>query len=53
MEVFEITLSSAYISEGENFTLITCESMAAEAMRSASILKDEYNLETRILNIML
>ena len=48
---FETKLSSGYISEKENLTLIACGPMIAEAMRAAYILKEEYNLESRILNI--
>jgi len=48
---FETKLSSDYTSEGEDLTLIACGPMVAEAMRAAYILKEEYNLETRILNI--
>jgi len=51
IEAFEIKLSSDYTSEGEDLTLIACGPMVAEAMRAAYILKEEYNLETRILNI--
>jgi transketolase len=48
---FETKLSSDYVSEREDLTLITCGPMVAEAMRAAYILKEEYNLESRILNI--
>jgi len=51
IEAFEIKLSSDYTSEGEDLTLIACGPMVAEAMRAAYILKEEYNLESRILNI--
>jgi len=51
ISAFEIKLSSDYSSEGEDLTLIACGPMGAEAMRAAYILKEEYNLETRILNI--
>jgi len=51
IEAFETKLSSDYISEKEDLTLIACGPMVAEAMRAAYILKEEYNLETRILNI--
>jgi len=51
LEAFEIKLSTAYSSEGEDLTLIACGPMVAEAMRAAYILKEEYNLEARILNI--
>ena len=50
IEAFEIKLSSYYTSE-EDLTLIACGPMVAEAMRAAYILKGEYNLESRILNI--
>jgi transketolase len=51
IEAFEAKLSTDYISEEENLTLIACGPMVAEAMRAAYILKEEYNLESRILNI--
>lgn len=51
LEAFKIKLSSDYISEGEDLTLIACGPMVAEAMRAAYILKEEYNIESRILNI--
>jgi len=51
LEAFEIKLSSNYTSEVEDLTMIACGPMVAEAMRAAYILKEEYNLESRILNI--
>ena len=51
MEAFQTKLSSDYVSEREDLTLIACGPMVAEAMRAAYILKEEYNLESRILNI--
>ena len=51
IEAFQTKLSSDYTSEGEDLTLIACGPMVAEAMRAAYILKEEYNLESRILNI--
>jgi len=51
IEAFEIKLSSDYVSEKEDLTLIACGPMVAEAMRAAYILKEEYNMESRILNI--
>ena len=51
IEAFETKLSADYISEEENLTLIACGPMVAEAMRAAYILKEEYNIESRILNI--
>src|SRR4030065_12916 len=37
--------------EKEHVCIMACGPMVAEAMRAAYILKKEYNLETRILNI--
>jgi len=51
ISAFETVLSSDYTSEKEDLTLIACGPMVAEAMRAAYILKEEYNLESRILNI--
>jgi len=51
MEAFQTKLSPDYTSEREDLTLITCGPMVAEAMRAAYILKEKYNLESRILNI--
>jgi transketolase len=51
ISAFETKLSTDYTSEGEDLTLIACGPMVAEAMRAAYILKEEYNLESRILNI--
>jgi len=51
ISAFETKLSSDYISENEDLTLIACGPMVAEAMRAAYILKEEYNINTRILNI--
>jgi len=51
VDAFEIKLASDYPSEKEDVCIIACGPMVAEAMRAAYILKKEYNLETRILNI--
>ncbi|RLC39445.1 MAG: transketolase [Candidatus Nealsonbacteria bacterium] len=51
IEAFETKLSSDYNSENEDLTLIACGPMVAEAMRAAYILKEEYHIESRILNI--
>ena len=51
IKAFETKPSSGYISEKEDLTLIACGPMVAEAIRAAYILKEEYNLEARILNI--
>jgi transketolase len=51
IEAFQTKLSPDYVSEREDLTLIACGPMVAEAMRAAYILKEEYGLEIRILNI--
>jgi len=51
ISAFETKLSTDYQSEKEGLTIIACGPMVAEAMRAAYILKEEYNIKTRILNI--
>ena len=51
VDAFESKLASNYQSEKEDVCIIACGPMVAEAMRAAYILKEEYNLESRILNI--
>jgi len=51
ISTFETKLSTDYQSEKEDLTIIACGPMVAEAMRAAYILKEEYNIKTRILNI--
>jgi len=51
VDAFETKLSTEYQSENEDIAIIVCGPMVAEAMRAAYILKKEYNLETRIVNI--
>ncbi|MFC1898961.1 transketolase [Chloroflexota bacterium] len=48
---FEHTLASAYTNENEDIAIIACGPSVVEAMRAAWILKRDYNLETRVLNI--
>ena len=50
-EAFDITLSSDYKNEKEHISIVSCGPMVAEAMRAAWILKQEYGIETRIINI--
>jgi len=50
LEAFDTILSSDYVSENEDLTLVACGPIVAEAMRAAYILKEEYNIETRMLN---
>jgi len=51
ISAFETKLSTDYQSEKEDLTIIACGPMVAEAMRAAYILKEEFNIKTRILNI--
>lgn len=51
IDAFEWKLGSEYDSEGEEISIIACGPMLAEAMRAVYILKEEYGLEARIVNI--
>ncbi|KUK86366.1 MAG: Transketolase-like protein [candidate division TA06 bacterium 34_109] len=51
VDAFETKLSTDYQTEDEDIAIIACGPMVAEAMRAAYILKKEYNLETRVINI--
>ncbi len=51
VEAFETKLSTEYQNEKEDIAIIACGPMVAEAMRAAYILKKEYNLETRVINM--
>ncbi len=51
IEAFSTTLSTDYKSEGEDLSIIACGPMVPEAIRAAYILKEEHNIEVRIVNI--
>jgi len=51
IEAFETRLSTDYKSENEDLSIIACGPMVPEAMRAAYILKEEYGIETRILDV--
>jgi len=51
IEAFEHKLASDYENEAEDLTIVACGPMVPEAMRAAYILKKEYGLETRIVNL--
>lgn len=51
IDAFDIVLSTKYKNEKENICIVACGTMVAEAMRAAWILKQEYNIETRVVNI--
>jgi transketolase len=50
-DAFEIKLSTDYKSENEDLTIISCGPEAAEALRAAWILKTDYGVETRVVNM--
>jgi transketolase len=51
VDAFEIYLSTTYQNENEDICLVACGPMVAEAMRTAWIMKQEYHVETRIINM--
>jgi len=51
VDAFDIYLSTEYKSENEDLTIITCGILVPEAMRAAWILKEEFNVEARVLNV--
>ena len=51
MDAFETVLASNYKSENEDIAIIACGPMVPEAMRAAYILKEDFGLETRVLNV--
>jgi transketolase len=50
-DAFEIKLSTDYRSENEDLTIISCGPEMAEALRAAWILKTDYGIETRVINM--
>jgi len=51
IDAFETVLASEYKNQHENLSIIACGPSVPEAMRAAWILKEEYGLETRIVNM--
>ncbi|MEE9399840.1 MAG: transketolase [Dehalococcoidales bacterium] len=51
IDAFEHYLASEYESEDEDIAIIACGPSVPEAMRAAWILKTEYDLETRVVNV--
>ena len=51
IQAFEVKLSTEYESENEDLSIIACGPMVPEAMRAAYILKEEYGIEARIINV--
>jgi transketolase len=50
-DAFETRLSSQYKPENEDLSIIACGPMVPEAMRAAYILKEDFGIETRIINM--
>lgn len=48
---FETILADDYIHEGEKISIIACGPILAESMRAAYILKEEFGIETRVINM--
>ena len=51
IHAFEIKPSSKYSSEKEDLTIIACGPEVPEAMRAAWILKEDFGIETRVVNM--
>ena len=51
VDAFEIKQSTEYQNEREDIAIIACGPMVAEAMRASYILKKEYDIETRVINM--
>jgi transketolase len=51
IDAFEIYLGTDYQNENEDLSLIACGPETAEACRAAWILKQEYGIETRVINM--
>jgi transketolase len=51
IDAFETVLATDYKSENEDVTIIACGPMVPEAMRAAVMMKKDFDIETRILNM--
>lgn len=51
IDAFETKLASDYKSENEDLTIISCGPMVPEAMRAAYILKEDFGIESRVINM--
>jgi transketolase len=50
-DAFETFLSTGYKAEGEDLSIVACGPIVCEAMRAALILREEFGLETRVINV--
>ena len=51
IDAFETVLASDYVNEHEDATIVACGPMLPEAMRAAWLLKEDFGIETRVLNM--
>lgn len=51
IDAFETILGEKYKNEQETVTIVSCGPELTEAMRAAVILKQEYKIETRVINL--
>ncbi len=51
LDAFDITRATEYQDEGEDLAIISCGPEFAEALRAAFILKSEFRIETRVINM--
>ncbi|MFB0510005.1 MAG: transketolase C-terminal domain-containing protein, partial [bacterium] len=51
IDAFETVLASDYKNEKEDLAIIACGPEVPEAMRAAYILKEDFGIETRIVNV--
>jgi transketolase len=51
LEAFDTILGSRYHNEREQIAIVACGPMVPEAMRAAWLLKEEYGIETRVVNV--
>lgn len=51
LDAFETIPGPGYKNERESLAIIACGPMVPEAMRAAWLLKEEYSIETRVVNV--
>jgi transketolase len=51
IEAYQTVLASDYKDEHEDLSIVACGPMVPEAMRAAWILKKDFGLETRVINL--
>lgn len=50
-DAFEVKLAAEYENENEDLTIISCGPELPESLRAAWILKSDYGIETRVINM--